>query len=62
MFLYLLPEQMPEKPEQEGLHTVQPGDTLYRLARMYNVHIDIIREKNNLEGDTLSVGDRLRIR
>ena len=48
---------MPEKVE----HTIQSGDTLGVLARRHNTTIDLIRKSNNLRGDIIRVGDRLRI-
>jgi peptidoglycan endopeptidase LytF len=43
------------------IHTVQPGDTLFAIARRYNVSIDSIRMWNSLRSDSLSVGQQLRV-
>jgi peptidoglycan endopeptidase LytF len=42
-------------------YTVQPGDTLYFLARNFNTTIDAIKQANNLTGDTIYVGQKLTI-
>lgn len=42
-------------------YTVQPGDTLYSIARRYNTTVDAIRSLNNLSSNVLSVGQVLRI-
>ena len=43
------------------IHTVQSGDTLFNIARRYNVSITDIRLENALESDSLALGQRLRI-
>jgi LysM repeat protein len=43
----------------EGLHTVQPGETLFRISRKYRVSVDKLRKWNNLMGDTIEVGQQL---
>jgi peptidoglycan DL-endopeptidase LytF len=45
----------------EGTYVVQPGDTLWAIARRFNVSVDAIRQANNLTTDVLSVGQRLII-
>ncbi len=43
-------------------HTVQRGETLYRLQVKYNVPIETLRRNNNLQGNTIRVGQILKIR
>lgn len=43
------------------IHTVQPGDTLFAIARRYGVSVDNIRMWNALRSDALSVGQQLRV-
>jgi len=42
-------------------HTVKRGDTLFALARRYNTTVDTLRKLNNLKGNNLATGKRLRI-
>jgi LysM repeat protein len=43
------------------VHTVRPGETLYALSRRYGVGIQEIRDANRLNGNTIRVGQQLRI-
>jgi murein DD-endopeptidase MepM/ murein hydrolase activator NlpD len=44
------------------LHTVAPGQTLYRIAKAYGVTVDAIAETNNIEDTTqIKVGQQLWI-
>lgn len=43
-------------------YTVQQGDTMYGVSRKFNVSVDKILEWNNKNDNTLSVGDRLKIK
>jgi len=46
----------------EGVHLVQPGDTLYSLSRKSGVSVAMIAQINGLQPPyNLSVGDRLRL-
>jgi len=40
---------------------VQPGDTLYAISQKFNATIDEIKRLNNLSGNTISVGQQLRV-
>lgn len=42
-------------------HTVQKGDTLYSLSKRYNISIEQIKSSNNLNSNTLSIGQILTI-
>ena len=42
-------------------HTVKRGDTLFALARRYNTTVDALRKLNNLKGNNLTTGRRLRV-
>lgn len=53
-------EQLPD--EQPVYHTVKKGETLYAISRKYSVSVDDIKQLNGLEFDTLSVGQRLRVK
>ncbi len=45
----------------ERTHTVQSGDTLYNIGRRYGVTVDQLRQRNNLTGDMIRVGQQLII-
>ncbi len=42
-------------------HTVATGDTLFSIAKQYNLTIAAIQETNNLDSETITTGDVLRI-
>lgn len=43
-------------------HTVQPNQTLYSIARLYNVSVDQLRSWNNLETPAIRVGQSLVVK
>lgn len=42
-------------------YTVLKGDSLYSIAKKYNISVDIIKDINNLENNNLSIGQLLKI-
>jgi LysM repeat protein len=46
---------------QDIFHIVAPGETLWRISKMYNVPIGDISSANNLKTDSLEKGQRLLI-
>ena len=56
-----LPADMPSTLSAESLHTVQPGETLFRIGRKYHVSVEKLRKWNNLLDDTIEVGQKLII-
>lgn len=44
-----------------GIHTVEPGETLFRISQEYGVSVNEIRQWNNLRNDNLKVGQQLSI-
>lgn len=42
-------------------HTVQAGETLYKIATMYGVSVSDIQKWNGLSGESISVGQRLAV-
>ena len=46
---------------QAQTHVVKRGDTLFSLARRYNTTVNALRKLNNLKGNNLAVGKRLRV-
>ena len=57
------PEQ-PSEPaaQQEVYHTVQSGESLWLIANEYDVSISSIRSLNDLSGNRLMPGQRLRVK
>jgi peptidoglycan-N-acetylglucosamine deacetylase len=47
------------EPPAGTTYTVQPGDTLYKIAQNYNMTVSELMELNNLSTTTLSVGQLL---
>lgn len=54
-------EQQIKAPVAMVIHEVQASQTLYGIARQYNVTVDQIIELNNLSGDSISIGQLLVI-
>ena len=55
------PATSPNQPAA-GYHAVQAGETLYAISRRYGVPVDTLKRLNALTGNTISVGQQLRIR
>lgn len=56
--------KVPSKQPQEELpntYTVQAGDTLYSIARKYNISVSELKDYNNLTSNSLSLGQVLKI-
>lgn len=43
------------------LHEVKPGDTLYNIARKYKMTVDELKELNQKDGNSLSLGEKLKV-
>lgn len=53
------PPKMIEQQSVSSTHTVAAKETLYSLARQYNVTVQQLKEWNNLTGDELKLGSML---
>ncbi len=42
-----------------GMHTVEKGETLYRISRQYGVSVQDLKSWNNLSDNTIHVGQQL---
>ncbi len=52
----------PSKPPQYQLHTLEAGQTLYRLSQTYGVPVAAIRDANpGIEVDNMRIGQQVRI-
>ena len=57
-------ESAPEPDRTPGAtikHTVQPGESLFGIARQYGVTVDELKKANGLKGEVMQAGQRLRI-
>ena len=52
---------IPSQEISENTYIVKRGDTLYSIARMYNVTLSELKNLNNLNSDNLSIGQELNI-
>ncbi|MFN8154179.1 MAG: LysM peptidoglycan-binding domain-containing protein [Bacteroidia bacterium] len=43
------------------IHTVQKGETLYRISKMYNMSVDDLKALNGLTSNNVSVGQKLKV-
>ncbi|MFY0254687.1 glucosaminidase domain-containing protein [Chitinophaga sp. 30R24] len=55
------PVPVPQKLGTLRYHDVQPKETLYGIAKMYNKSITQLQEWNNLEGFDIKIGQRLLV-
>ena len=44
------------------MYTVERGDSLYTIARLYNTSVDNIKALNNLTNNNLTIGEQLKIK
>ena len=47
--------------EEVTTYTVKKGDSLYSIAKKFNTTVDSIKKKNNLNTNTLQIGEVLKI-
>lgn len=48
--------------DSNNIHTVQKGDTLYSLSRMYYMSVDELMQLNNLRSSDLSIGQPIKVK
>lgn len=49
------------QPESDEFHTVDKSETLYSIARRYEVSVADLKHWNELSSDAINLGDRLRV-
>ncbi len=49
------------KPNYKIIHTIQAGETIYRVSKLYNVTVDNLKQWNNLTVNTVEIGQELVI-
>jgi N-acetylmuramoyl-L-alanine amidase/LysM repeat protein len=52
----------PKPKEQDVIHTVVAGDTLWGISQKYNVEVEDIKSKNKLTSNVISIGQKLVIK
>lgn len=58
----MLTTKISQKPRDKIVYyEVQSGDTLSAVAQKFDISVDTIKWANNLKGDTINSGDRLKI-
>ena len=57
----VIPSKSGTNPDNMFLYSVKKGDTLYNIARIYQISVDEIKKLNYLKNNTLYVGQVLRI-
>ena len=55
------PASMSTKPNYKIIHTIQVGETIFRVSKLYGVSVDKIMEWNNLSINTVEIGQELVI-
>ena len=53
--------QQPQLISRKGVHTVQQGQTLFSIARQYEVSVDELKQWNGLESNELTIGQTLYV-
>jgi LysM repeat protein len=51
-----------DRPSNKDEYTVKSGDTLFRIAQMFEVSVKELKKLNHLASNTIKVGQRLKIR
>ncbi len=54
-------EKKPLETTEENTYVVQKGDSLYKIAKKFNTTVNELKSLNNLESNTLSIGQKLLI-
>lgn len=49
------------QPTGAQTHTVAPGETLFRISQTYHISVDDIKKLNNMSGNSVMVGQKLKI-
>ena len=57
----VLEEEFMGTMEQPIYHEIQPGDTLWGIARRYDTRVNVLKELNGLIGDQIYVGRTLLV-
>lgn len=55
------PQPETDPVENGVMYTVQKGDTLFSISRLFGISVEAIKSQNNLNSDLISPGQRLKI-
>lgn len=58
--LKISPNQSFQTPQINSNHTVQPGDTLYSIAKEYSTTVEKLKTLNNLNSNNLTIGQTIK--
>lgn len=53
--------EQPQPISRKGVHTVQQGQTLFFIARQYQISVDQLKDWNQLDGNELNIGQTLYV-
>ena len=56
-----IPDMSDMPMDNESYYIVKSGDTLYKIAGMYNMTVNELKALNNLTSNNLSIGQKLRV-
>ena len=59
---YVPVKKDPELEISEGYYTIQQGDTLYSLSKKFNQTVEDLKKLNNLIDNTISIGQKIKIK
>jgi flagellum-specific peptidoglycan hydrolase FlgJ len=48
--------------DQASMYEIQKGDTFYSVSRKFNLTVEELKQKNNLNDNTLSIGQKLIVK
>ena len=64
-FIQQLPPKIEDKKTKDiaktSIYKVKPGETLYGIAKNYNVSIEILKSLNGLRSTALSIGQEIKV-
>ncbi len=55
------PTNKPSNPNDVKFHVVKQGETLFKIAKQYNLDLESLKQFNNLENNNISVGQQILI-
>jgi flagellum-specific peptidoglycan hydrolase FlgJ len=50
------------KKSSKNIHKVKKGDTLYSIGKKYGISVDLLKKINNLDSNTISIGQKLLVK